>query len=178
MSMANGPAANPRDDVRYVIDVLRGIVDEEFKFTERLSATARQAFALAAAFVALAQGLAFGGFRADLVSQTERTVIVFWAVLAILLLVRAAFVTRKVDRFVPDKSLDPEALTEYLTHLYEPSQEDLVINLANDHLAVVEARRKANSKRGKAVASVQLWVGLALLATAFELVVSLIARIS
>jgi hypothetical protein len=177
--MAPGPQPESinREALGYVIDVLRGIIDEEHRFTERLSTAARQAFALAAAFVALAQSVAFGGFRANVLGPAERKAIIGAAIVAILFVVRAAFATVKVDRFIPDRSLSLGAMEDYLNTLDAPAgDEQLMVNLVNDHLAVAAARRTANTQRGIDVKAVRLWVGLALLVTAIELVIAVAAR--
>jgi hypothetical protein len=175
-----GLANATSDAIRHIVDVLRGSVEQEFRSAERLSTTARQTFAVAAAFVAIAQSFAFGSFRAQQVTHAGRLALVISAAAAIALLIVAGVATVRVDKDddKPERDVNPEYLTESVARLKQgTANADVVADLANAYRQVLESRQRANRQRSRARRTARRWVVAALLLTVVELGVALYVRI-
>jgi hypothetical protein len=82
----------------YVIDALRTAFEEEFQIADRLTAKARQVFALAAGYFTITQTVSFSSFRAGDIEGWERYGLLVAAVIAVIALSFAALRAAQADR--------------------------------------------------------------------------------
>jgi hypothetical protein len=171
--------AGGADAARYIVDVFRGLVEDEFRAAERVSATARQAFTVAAGLLAVAQSVAFGSFRVGQITLLGRVALVASALTAIVLLIIAGIATFKVDS--DDKreesAVNPELLTWLMNRLDREAPGSVMADLADGYRQVLDSRRAGNSKRARDRSTARRWVVRTLLATTVELTIALLVRL-
>jgi hypothetical protein len=172
--MGSGPDPG---DAGKVVDALKASVDQEFSIAERLSAKARQSFALAAGVFVVAQTVAFGGFASAKLSGAEQHVMIWLAIGAVVALALAVGFTLKADATYDSRDLPLEKLEDDLNAAYSGDHEVLG-RLGGYYLGVVRSRRKANASRRKWYSRTRGAVVLSLAATVAELVFSLVSRMS
>jgi hypothetical protein len=160
-----------------LVDALRASADQELTIAERLASKARQAFALAAGVFVVSQTVAFGSFEAKNLGGHEKHWIIGLAIGAVVLLCVAAFATIKADAPVSSGDLPLADIENDLNAAYA-GDDEVVGRLGGYYLGVVQTRRDANSVRRRWYTRARSIVGVSLLATVAELIVSLLARIS
>lgn len=177
VAKAGGSGSDPGGAGK-IVDALKASADQEFNIAERLSAKARQAFALAAGFFIVGQTVAFGSFEATKLSTHEKHWMIALAIVAIAALAPFAVAfTLKADATYKSRDLPLEKLEDDLNAAYE-GDPDVIGNLGRYYLGIVRTRRKANSSR-------RVWYHLtlgavivSLAATVSELIFSLVSRTS
>jgi len=172
-----GGPSEPPEDAGRVVDALIASADQELTIAERLSAKARQAFALAAGVFVVAQTVAFGSFQTDNLGDREQDWLIGLAIVAVVVLALAAFATIKADATVDSRDLPLRKLEDDLHAAYQGDSE-VTGRLGGYYLGVVRTRRGANDTRRRWYERARFVVGLSLLATVAELIVSLAARAS
>lgn len=173
---SSGSGAGPADATG-IVDALKSSADQELTIAERISAKARQAFALAAGVFVVAQTVAFGNFETKQLSPHEKHWIIGLGIGAVATLVLAAFATIKADSTFDSGDLPLSELENDLNAAYA-GDVDVTGRLGGYYLGVVRTRRTANSGRRCWYKASRLIVSFSLLATVAELVLSLVARIS
>jgi hypothetical protein len=158
-----------------IVDALKASADQEFYIAERLSAKARQAFALAAGFFIVGQTVAFGNFEAMKLSAHEKHWVIGLAIGAIAALAFAVVLALKSDATYKSRDLPLESLEDDLNAAYK-GDPDVMGNLGSYYLGIVRTRRQANNSR-------RFWYRLTLSAvivsltvTVCELIFSLLSR--
>jgi hypothetical protein len=165
------------EDAAKIVDVLRGMADQEFHIAERISSKARQAFALAAAVFTIAQTIAFGNFETANLTVREEHRILALAISAIVFLFVAVLLTIQADATFRSRDLPLDKLESDLNAAYEGDR-DVLGRLGSYYLGVVRTRRRANTKRRRWYQASRWVVAVALAITVAELIVSLLGRVS
>lgn len=160
-----------------VVDALKASADQEFNIAERLSAKARQSFALAAGFFVVAQTVAFGGFEATKLSAHENHWIIALAIMAVAALAFAVLAALKADATYKSRDLPLEKLEDDLNAAYA-GDPDVIGNLGRYYLGIIRTRRKANGSRRVWYQLTRIAVIVSLSATVSELIFSLVSRTS
>jgi len=172
---AGGSGTDPGDAGK-IVDALKASADQEFAIAERLSAKARQAFALAAGFFIVAQTVAFGGFEADKLSSHEKHWILALAIVAVGALGVGVAFALKTDATYASRDLPLERLEDDLNAAYS-GDPDVIGRLGGYYLGIVRTRRGANRSRLRWYRLTIAAVLLSLAATVSELILSLVSRI-
>lgn len=173
-SSGSGPGSG---DAGQVLDTLRASADQELTIAERISAKARQAFALAAGVFVVAQTVAFNSFQVANLGGTERRWMFGLAIVSVAILSVAAFFTIKTDSTFASGDLPLAAMEDDLNAAYD-GDDQVIGRLGGYYLGVVRSRRSANTTRRRWYGRTRATVVLALATTMAELVVSLAARIN
>ncbi len=160
-----------------IVDALMASADQEFNIAERLSAKARQAFALAAGFFVVAQTVAFGGFEATKLSAYEARWTIALAIVAVVALCFAVGFAIKADATYKSGDLPLEELEGDLNAAYA-GDSNVIGDLGRYYLGVVRTRREANGSRHLWYQMTRRAVIVSLAATASELIFSLVSRMS
>lgn len=167
--------AAARADAGRIFEALRSAADQEFTIAERLATKARQGFALAAAFFAISQTVAFSSFEAEQLSHCEKRWLIGLAIAAITTLAAAAGCTIWADSLFGTRDL-PLATLEHEVNAAYDGDLDVLGRLVGLYLGIVRSRRNANNGRRTAYKASRVFVVLALAATCLELIYGLAAR--
>jgi hypothetical protein len=160
--------------VGLAIELLRARITEEFQITERLDAKGRQAFALAAAFFAVAQTVSFGAFRATQITGVERFGIALLAGAAAVALLLTG--SRLADSEEPQREQDikPSILETWARE----NDDEQFGRLLLVHLReVADRRHESNERRVKRYAAVESRARVALIFTTAEILFAIACRI-
>jgi hypothetical protein len=162
-------------DLEQAIRVLQARMDEEFRISERLDSKQRQAFALAAAFFAVAQTVAFGSFAQGNLHSSARALIGILAVAAALVLVMVMHRLRDGEELRTEDDVRPDAIVKWCNEADDPGY--VSARLVGELSEVAKRRSDSNKLRATnydRVADVARW---SLIATAVELLVAVALRI-
>jgi hypothetical protein len=173
-SATTGGGGHHEADLAQAITLLRARIDEEFQVSNRLDSKQRQAFALATAFFAIVQTVAFGAMDTNGVTQDERILIGLTGVVA------GAFVVWVATRLIEAESLKseddvkPEAIVGWYETATKPT--DFAGHAVQELRVVAERRRDSNKVRADRVRDVQGAAALALVFTGVELLAALVVK--
>lgn len=158
-----------------VVDALKSSADQEFSIAERVSAKARQAFALAAGFFVVAQTVAFGSFESDQLTADEKQTLIYLAIVAAAFLALAVALALVADALFRSGDLDLDGLQDDLNAAYA-GDPNVTGNLGEQYIGIVASRRRSNKRRRVWYYGTLAAVTLSLAATTFELIISLVSR--
>jgi len=162
-------------DLEQAISTLRARIDEEFRIAERLDTKGRQAFALAAAFFAVVQTVAFGSFAASGVHPGERVLLGIAAVIAGLSLVVVAHRLTHGEELQEEEDVAPEAIVEWCNEADEP--EYVSVRLVAELSGVARSRTDNNKTRARKYDAIADATRLALILAGVQLVLAIIVRV-
>jgi hypothetical protein len=161
------PGVGHRFDL--AIGALRAQIDEEFRISERLDGKARQAFALAAAFFAVTQTVAFRGS----LSPEERIAILIVAVPAAILLLVTATAVANLEDLRREKDIEPRAIQEWASeHDDMQFARTMIVHLRE----VADRRVESNTHRSALYAKVATRTRWSLILAAVELLLAMVMR--
>jgi hypothetical protein len=163
-------------DLEQAITVLRARIDEEFRITERLDSKGRQAFALAAAFFAVVQTVAFGAFAQGDVTANERVWLAGGAVLAGLSLVAIAHRLSHAEGLLEEADIRPDAIVTWANEA-DGDPEYVSARLVSELANVANRRNENNATRSGKYDRVAAATRLALALTGLELLVAIVVRL-
>jgi hypothetical protein len=175
-TVATGAGGAGGRDLDQAIGVLRARIDEEFQITERFATKGRHAFALAAAFFAVVQTVAFGSFQEGGVQPGERVALLVVALIAGAALVVVAHRVTGGEELLEEADIRPEAIVDWCEEAGD-DPEYVPARLVSELSRMARRRSENNAIRGRNYDAVEQAVRLALIATAFELVVAIVVRI-
>jgi hypothetical protein len=134
--------------------VLQALADQELTRAEHARERCRQAFALAAAFFAVVQTVAFGSAVQKAISHPHLTVLVHRAELAGFMLGAAAVTLLIATAAFPTRDLTPQLVIDTVNSAAD--SQTLTEDFVELYAAVVNQRRQTNKWRSVAVAISQL----------------------
>jgi hypothetical protein len=156
------------------VEVLRARVIEEFQITERLDAKGRQVFALAAAFFAVAQTVAFAAFRASALNSAERAVIVALAACAAVALLLTGTKLADAEEPQPEQDIAPAKIEEWARDEDDQRFGELLVAHLRE---IADARHASNQTRAVRYAEIETRARVALIITAVEILAAIALRI-
>jgi hypothetical protein len=162
------------DRVGLAIDLLRARIAEEFQITERLDAKGRQAFALAAAFFAVAQTVSFSAFRAAQLAGIERLGIAVLGAAAALALLLTGNRVANSEEPQPEVDIEPAVVEEWARN----EDDEQFGRLLLVHLReIADRRHESNERRVKRYELLESRARLALVLTAAEMILAIACRV-
>jgi len=158
-----------------MINALRARVDEEYRIMERLDAKARQAFTLVAAFFAVVQAVAFGGFAETGVTTAEGVVLAVLAIIAGVSVGVVGHCLRKEEALQEERDLDPDKILGWWR---EATGENYVSHRVAVGLAEIAKVRYANNEtRAALYKQLDSAARLSLILSLVELIWAIVIRI-
>lgn len=173
---AGKPPPAPDGELEQAIGVLRARVDEEFRIAERLDSKTRQAFALAAAFFAVIQTVAFGSFAEGGVTSSERTLLLIAAVVAGVAVSNVAHKAGRAEDLRDEADLSPSRIVDWANHAGS-DPEYVRARLLSGLAEVANERTTNNESRATKYDVVADAARLALILSGVELVIAIVARL-
>lgn len=165
---------DPPGRIGLAIEALRARVVEEFQISERLDSKGRQVFALAAAFFAVAQTVAFGSFRVAQVTGAERVGIATLGLCAAVALLVTGHRLANSEEPQSEQDIGPSKIEEWARTVDDNEFGRLLIV----HLREIADRRTASNKRRVArYRMIESMARVALVLTGTEIIFAVASRL-
>jgi hypothetical protein len=169
----DGDPQDQRHRLDLAIEVLRARVDQEFKITERIDGKGRQAFALVAAFFAVAQAVTFGSFRAASLTSPKLVLLAVLATAAVAFVLLTGHLLADSEELQDEPDVRPASVERWAHEKTDRAfAEKLLVELRD----VAEKRHEGNERRGRRYQRVACTARVALILTSVELIFGIAFR--
>lgn len=163
-----------------LLDAARGLIDEEFKRSERLEGKSRNQIGITGTLFAIVQAIVVGLLNGVLAGDEthEASAFVPWLGLtggaAMIAMLIAVLVSYRSWRLRDDPALGTKTITDYI----EAARQDnpaVGVKLIGAYATIVEGRRANNAQRARALDRAAMACGGTVLLVATELVLAFLA---
>lgn len=172
----DGAGGDDRDDYKVVLDVMRGLADQEFDRGERLSTKARQSFAFIGVLFAGTQTIVLTTLASYFTSTGQQTAIIVMAGVAMVATAVTGALALAADSLKSFANLSSQDVLDSANDSME-SGEPVAADLTQLYATAVDERREAVKKRRGWLVKAQIAAAVTIFVLSAELLYALYVRL-